>query len=105
MNLLDPASSNYNLSLANRTFDYIQAGLPSIHMDFPEYRTINNSFKIAELVPEYTLQAARHAVLKMTTDLTYYSKLQDNCFLAAKHYNWSIEKEKLINIYKKCLKC
>ncbi|MEM6772783.1 MAG: glycosyltransferase family 4 protein, partial [Bacteroidota bacterium] len=43
LNLLDARSPSYYYSLANKALDYVQAGLPSVQMDFPEYRALNEA--------------------------------------------------------------
>ena len=46
LNLLENKSLNYYYSLANKAFDYIQAEIPAIHMDFPEYRQLNQTYEV-----------------------------------------------------------
>ena len=50
INLVEPIGLNQIYSLANKFFDYIQAGIPQVTMNFPEYKKINNEFEMAILV-------------------------------------------------------
>jgi len=46
INLLENNGKSYFYSLANKTFDYVQAGVPALHMAFPEYKNLNQEFEI-----------------------------------------------------------
>ncbi len=45
LNLLENKGLSYYYSLANKCFDYIQAGVPSIQMNFPEYTRLNETYE------------------------------------------------------------
>lgn len=94
--------SNY-LSLANRFFDYIQAGIPQLCVDYPAYRNINHQFEIALLIPDTSEQAIANGLNKLLSDPVLYKRLQSNCQLAAAVLNWQEEEKRLINFYKKLL--
>jgi glycosyltransferase involved in cell wall biosynthesis len=103
VNILDPLSGNYTYSLANRTFDFIQAGIPAIHMNFPEYQKINDQFKIAELINEYSVDAICAGLNKLIEDKQYYQELHENCKQAALAFHWDNEKIKLLELYRNWL--
>jgi len=98
LNLLISESENYKLSLANKFFDYIHIGLPSINMDYPEYQNINRTHKVAILVNEYSSLKLVDAVHKLEKQDTY-TFLQNNCLNARNEFNWDIESQKLIEIF------
>ena len=98
LNLLKNKGLNYYYSLANKTFDYIQAGIPAIHMDFPEYRIINEQYEIGILIPELNQETILSAVSKLGQEDKYES-IQKNCFEAAKELTWENEEKKLLNFY------
>jgi len=98
LNMLTADSESYRLSLANKFFDYIHAGLPSVSMDFPEYRLINQQYEVAELVSEYSISALVNAILRLEKS-GRYEKLQVNCIEARKDFNWQNESAKLSEIY------
>ena len=61
--LMRDVSLNYRLSLSNKSLDYLHAGLPSLQMDWPEYRRIaDRSPGVYTLVPTLTAQSARAAI-------------------------------------------
>ncbi len=98
INLLENAGLSYYYSLANRTFDFIQAGVPAIHINFPEYKAINDRYQIAELVDDLSVESIVNAV-KRLEDEEHYNRLQQNCIIAAAELCWDNEKDKLVGIY------
>ena len=91
--------SNY-YSLANRFFDYIQAGVPQLCVDFPVYREINNSANVAVLISDLSPASVSHAINKLLADRSEWENLHRNCLEAARIYNWEEEEKKLIHFYR-----
>ena len=91
---------NQYLSLSNKFFDYIHAGIPQVTMNYPEYRKINDQFKIAELLDELSPEAIANAINKVLHDEKLYSQLSQNCLAAKRELNWQKEKNKLLDFYK-----
>lgn len=94
--------SNY-LSLANRFFDYIQAGIPQLCVDYPAYRTINDQFEIALLIPDTSEEAIAQGLNKLLSDPVLYARLKTNCQQAAAVLNWQEEEKQLIHFYQQLL--
>ena len=92
INLLDRSSKSYYYSLANKTFDYVQAGIPSIHLDFPEYRRLNTRWECFILLPELSTEKLVGAIREALEHPGYYEKLCHNCREAAKEWHWEKEK-------------
>lgn len=97
--LLDETSSSYYYSLANKFFDYIHAGIPQITVDFPEYRYINQQYKVAELIP-LKIEEIVKAANKLLYDRNYYAEMVCNALKARDEYNWQNESKALLEIYK-----
>jgi glycosyltransferase involved in cell wall biosynthesis len=91
--------SNY-FSLANRFFDYIQAGVPQLCVDYPVYREINEAYEIAELISDLRAQNISAKLNELLNDKTRWQQLHDNCLQAAKVLNWENEEKKLLAFYK-----
>lgn len=91
---------SYYYSLANRFFDYFHNGVPQLCVDFPEYRSINQQFEIALLLPTLSVDAIAQAANLLLTDADYYNRLRNNCLLARQVYNWQQEEQKLVALYK-----
>ncbi|MCF8237113.1 MAG: glycosyltransferase [Saprospiraceae bacterium] len=98
LNLLDGDSLNYYYSLANKTFDYIQASLPAIHMDFPEYRELQKNGPIGVLIPDLIPQTIVDAVRALEA-AEYYQKCQLGCQNLALSLHWAEEEKELIRLY------
>jgi glycosyltransferase involved in cell wall biosynthesis len=90
---------NQYLSLSNKFFDYIHATVPQVTMNYPEYKKINDQYKVAELIDDPEPAAISKAINKLLNDKNLYLELKDNCAKARKELNWENEKEKLINFY------
>jgi glycosyltransferase involved in cell wall biosynthesis len=103
INLLENRSLSYYYSLANKTFDYIQAAVPSVQMDFPEYKNLNKAFETSILVATLSPDSIANALQKLLEDVTYYTVLKDNCVAAREVFCWEKEEEKLVAWYEKLL--
>ena len=99
LNMLKAESLNYKLSLANKFFDYMHVGIPSINMKYPEYESIINKDKVGLMVTDYTTDALLEAITMMEDEMTY-SELSQNAIRCRETYNWKVEKEKLLNLYR-----
>lgn len=99
LNLLENRGLSYYYSLANKAFDYIQAGIPTINMDFPEYRRLNEQFETAVLLHELKPERIAACINDLLQDKTKYEKLRGNCQQAAQVFVWEKEAEKLVAFY------
>jgi glycosyltransferase involved in cell wall biosynthesis len=91
INLLNAQSLSYTYSLANKFFDYLHAGIPSVNSDLPEYREIISNYPIGYLVPD--LKPVSIASVINTALLDDLKKNKKNHFLhAISEYNWENEK-------------
>lgn len=95
-NLLSENSANYYYSSANKFFDYINAGLPVISMNFPEYRMVNEQYHVAELIDDLSVSSVTDAINLLVNNYEHYAM---NCRRAAKMYTWESQECKLIEIY------
>lgn len=99
INLLENRGLSYYYSLGNKTFDYIQAGVPQIMIGFPEYIALNKQYNIGVLVDEMTVEHIVNAIQILLNDKVLYRKLQENCMQARKELCWQNEEMKLLTIY------
>ncbi len=100
--LLENTGLSYYYSLANKFFDYVQAGIPQLCIDFPEYRALNAQHEVAVLVPDLapaTLAAALAQLLPGGEPGAYYHRLAENCHQARQEWNWQEEEKILVGLY------
>ncbi len=96
IDLLVSDSKSYWYSLSNKTFDYIQAGLPSIQMNFPEYKKIHDQYRAGLLINHLSKNEFIAAIHQMES-FEYYSLCKSNCLLAAEELIWEEESLLLLN--------
>ncbi|MEO0340291.1 MAG: glycosyltransferase, partial [Bacteroidota bacterium] len=99
LNLLENKGLNYYYSLANKCFDYIQAGLPSIHPAFPEYLNLQEQYKCFYLLEQVKPQNVSNLILTILENPNDYEQKCRNATKAAQHLTWEEESKKLIQFY------
>jgi glycosyltransferase involved in cell wall biosynthesis len=90
--------SNY-YSLANRFFDYMEAGIPQLAMNYPAYREINNCYPIAVLIDEPGIREIADGLNELLNNTELYDRLSEGCKEARLRYNWQEEEKILIRYY------
>lgn len=103
LNLLANKGLSYYYSLANKTFDYIHAGLPAIHPNFPEYQQLNTQYSIGLLVDDLKEETLLKVISTLINDKELYIQLQQNCLKAARELTWQVEEKRLIDLYQNLL--
>ncbi len=96
INLLDGTSLNYFYSLANKVFDYFQAGLPVLCMSFPEYIRLADDFDCMYFVDEYSERSIEAALLLIDKHDPQWQKKTREALRARAHFTWEKEAEKLL---------
>lgn len=100
ISLFDDTALHNRVSLANRFFDFIHAGVPQICSDLPAYREINDRYDIALMVKAPTEDNIAAALNKLMKDELLYARLSSNCLQAARELNWQYEQETLLDFYR-----
>jgi glycosyltransferase involved in cell wall biosynthesis len=96
--LLEENGLSYYYSLANKFFDYVQAGIPQVCIAFPEYIALNKLYEVAVLTALEVSQV-QMALQSLLHDKSLYSQLQQNCMTAREEWNWEQECQALLTIY------
>ena len=98
LNLLARLGLNYYYSLANKALDYIQAGVPCITMDFPEYRKLQDTFGVFHLIDELSADNVAEAIRELLENASYRQSLAENCRKAAPDLVWEQESKQLLSL-------
>ena len=99
LNLLDAVSPSYYYSLANKALDYVQAGVPSVQMDFPEYRAINREFGCYALLTQLTVEALAAEIDGLVRSPARYEALREGCAAAGAVLCWEKEQGILLDLW------
>jgi glycosyltransferase involved in cell wall biosynthesis len=99
LNLLEARSKSYFYSLANKAFDYIQAGLPAIHMNFPEYQALNQDCEVSLLCDDLKADSLSEQIDSLLNDRNEWERLHSYCLKAKKTLNWENESKRLLKLY------
>lgn len=99
VNLLEGSSLNYHYSLANKFFDYMHAGIPSINMNFPEYAKIHKEAATGILIENLNPEEVGSAINTLIQDKQLYNKFRSNCIQLSKRYIWEEEEKILSKLY------
>ncbi len=97
--LLENRGLSYYFSLVNKFFDYVQAGVPVLSSDFPEYQKLNEQHRVAFLVEGFSAKDVVAAVQHILNSPEEYEKMKANCRAAAADWNWENEEKKLIDLW------
>lgn len=104
LNLNDNLGASFYYSLSNRFFDYMQAGIPQVSMNYPENRKINTEYEVAILIDDLEPATIARAINQLLLDKPLYERLRKNCLKAREVYNWNQEEKKLVAFYNRIAK-
>lgn len=96
VNILEGKSKNYYYSLANKFFDYVHAGIPAIHMSFPEYEAILREYPVGLTIKEPDVKELVRVIKSLMENPGQYDKMVKACREAKKIYTWQQEEKKLV---------
>lgn len=96
VNILEAHSLNYYYSLANKFFDYIHAGIPAIHMSFPEYEMILRDYPVGVTIKHFDVDELVVAIKSLMENQSMYDKMVLACKDAKKIFNWQNEEKKFL---------
>jgi glycosyltransferase involved in cell wall biosynthesis len=99
VNLLESKSLNYYYSLANKFFDYAQAEIPQLCMDFPEYRILNETYEVALLCKDLEPELLARQIRDLRESPETYARLKENSKQAAQAWLWKYEEPVLLEVY------
>ena len=90
---------SYYLSLPNKIFEYIQAGMPVLSSDFPEMKRIIDEYNIGLTFDVEDTTNISKLINALFDNNKIYKIFCDNSKKAAESLNWNVEQSKLIDLY------
>ncbi|MEN9640799.1 MAG: hypothetical protein RLZZ262_2668 [Bacteroidota bacterium] len=93
-----PLHLNYTLSLPNKLFDYIHAGIPVLVSDLPELRRIVDSYQVGMCVAQVEPKMIAETIQAMTSK-EKQNFWRSNTQRAKIELNWQVESLVLARIY------
>ena len=97
-NVLENKGLSYYYSLANKCFDYLQAGVPSLQSPFPEYRKLAKEYP-AFIFADPDANSINDTIRVLLDNPSGYTRMQEACLKAAETLNWEEEKKQLYKLY------
>lgn len=99
--LVEREGLNQLLSLPNKFFDYMHAGLPQIAMAYPEYEKINHERPVAVLIAELTVEGVAGAIRSAMQNEALRAQLAANALAVRERWCWNEEEKRLIQYYQR----
>jgi glycosyltransferase involved in cell wall biosynthesis len=99
ISLAENTGLNQYYALPNKFFDYVQAGLPQLTMNYPEYRKLNNQYEVAVLTDDLSTAGIAKSINNLLQNDVLLQNLRHNCLKARKEWCWQIEEQKLLAFY------
>lgn len=97
-NVSENAGLSYYLSLNNKFFDYVHAGLPSLINPFPEYEKLCGEYEVGLLTRPEVGDIVEKAG-RLLEDEALHRHLQSQCLAAREKWNWENEKRHFLSIF------
>ncbi|MBS1920904.1 MAG: glycosyltransferase [Bacteroidetes bacterium] len=95
-----PTNLNYRLSLPNKIFDYIHAGVPIVASEITEVKKILETYQVGTAIPDVTPQTIAAAVLSVFKNQQLYERWKQNTTKATEDLCWQKEQLALKEIFK-----
>ncbi len=90
---------NYENSLPNKIFDYIQAGTPILASARKEVKKVVVEYEVGEVIENVDANELAEKIKEMLENEEYLKVLKRNCLKTAEILNWEKESEVLREIY------
>jgi glycosyltransferase involved in cell wall biosynthesis len=97
--LIKGVGMSFYLSLPNKLFEYMMAGLPVLASDFPEMRAVVDDTRAGQLVDPQDGPAVREHLHHLLTDREQQQAFRRAALEAAQRYCWEREAPALVNLY------
>lgn len=97
-NVLEVMGKSYYLSLSNKFFDYVQAGLPSVSSPFPVYKAYLQQHRVGLYFEGTSANHLANYVRALEKDPVRYADMVNACRKAAELWHWGHESKRLVSL-------
>ena len=98
-------SLSIRLTLPNKLFEYMMAGLPVLSSQLDAVIDVINTYEIGQIVTSQEPEAIGAAINAMLADQAALSRMGQNAKEAALHdFFWEKERQRLVDLYHTCFK-
>jgi glycosyltransferase involved in cell wall biosynthesis len=91
---------SYYFCAPNKVFEYIIGGIPVVASNFPDLTKIVSENEIGFVFDPDDIHSIADSINRIFEDKVRYEKMKANTQLATTKYNWEIEEQKLLDLYK-----
>jgi glycosyltransferase involved in cell wall biosynthesis len=99
--LAEKEGINQYYALPNKFTEYMHAGLPQLAMNYPEYKRINDRYRVAVLLDQLSIKNVSDSINMIMRDDSLLEQMHQNALLAREIYCWQQEEIKLLDFYNK----
>jgi glycosyltransferase involved in cell wall biosynthesis len=96
--VIENHGESYYLSLPNKLFEYIAAGLPVVASAFPEISAVVSAEQIGLTIDPGDPTAIAGAIRRLAPTGELYGSCAERCLAARKRYHWSVEEDRLVSL-------
>ncbi len=98
--LFQPTFLSQRLTLPNKLFEYVHAGVPVLASDFPGWRQIVEKYGIGEVCDPRDPDAIARAVTGLLARPDELQRMRAAASTAAQELSWENERAKLLDVYR-----
>ncbi len=101
LSLDKPLSTNYRLSLPNKLFDYLNAGIPVLASPLAEIKKVIEKYDVGDFIPNHHPKEMATKINEIFLHEDWLSRWKNNTQKASAELNWEKESKILMEVYKK----
>jgi glycosyltransferase involved in cell wall biosynthesis len=98
--VLNNVCFNHYSASSNKLFEYMMVGVPVIACNFPEIKRVVEGDQIGICIDSHSSEQIASAVNQLLCNESLHQTLSQNCLHASEKYNWELEKELFLSIYR-----